>query len=192
MCILQLVVHGVWVLRAQSVRVLGTEPGEVYADLFLEESDDGRDVRDLRVRRPRRLGLLEREAALQQILLDVPDAGEFRDNVRQIQSGGPSRRRHAHHFVVQVLDRLDLSDVASHVPAERDDAYLVPDRGHLRLYAGARTRVCDGHFLVVNLVGHAEPHERWLPSSVDRRGKVDHDDAARLKLEPPPVICFFL
>ena len=33
--------------------------------LFLEESDDGRDVRDLRVRRPRRLGLLEREAALE-------------------------------------------------------------------------------------------------------------------------------
>ena len=118
--LLPLVVHGVRVLRAQSVRASGTERGEVCVDLFLEESDvyDGSDVRNLRVGRPRRLGLLEREAALQPILLDVPDPHEFCDDFRQIPSGGLSRRRHAHHFVVQVLDRLVPGDVAPQVPAE--------------------------------------------------------------------------
>ena len=59
----------------------------------LKKSDGGSDVRDLRVGRPRRSGLLEREAALLQIRLDVLDADEFRDDVRQIRSGGASQRR---------------------------------------------------------------------------------------------------
>ena len=57
-------------------------------------------------------------------------------------------------------------------PAERKGAHLVPDRDHLRIHAGAQARARDGHFLLVDLVGHAEPHERLLPSSVDRRGVV--------------------
>ena len=34
---------------------------------------------------------------------------EFRHDVVQIRSGGPSRRRHAHNLVVQVLDRLGMA-----------------------------------------------------------------------------------
>ena len=41
--------HGVRMLGAQSVRALLAELVEVGADLFLEESDDVIDVRDLRV-----------------------------------------------------------------------------------------------------------------------------------------------
>ena len=44
-----LVVHGVGILGAQSVRARLAELVVVDADLFLEESDDGIDVRDLRV-----------------------------------------------------------------------------------------------------------------------------------------------